>query len=96
MQTLKPKLSTLRGPTPKSVTQTVRIRGSSLQKIRREKLLRNPACEECERKGLVTPAVVIDHVVPLFQGGAESDANRQSLCIPCHDEKSAGEAKMRG
>ena len=80
---------------PKSVSQTTRIRGSALQKIRREKLLKNPACEICAKQGIVTPATEVDHITPLWAGGAESDANRAALCSRCHSEKSALEAKAR-
>jgi 5-methylcytosine-specific restriction protein A len=95
VQTLKPKISTLKPTGPKGVSATVRITGSRLQKIRRDKLLSNPACEECARNGIVTPAKVIDHIAPLWAGGSESANNRQSLCIRCHDAKSAIETKER-
>lgn len=38
-------------------------------------------------------AVQLDHIVPLFKGGLDFDAdegtNRQGLCEPCHDAKTA-------
>ena len=95
LQTLKPRVKTMTPTGPKSVSQTTRIRGSALQKIRREKLLKNPACEICEKQGIVTPATEVDHITPLWAGGAESDANRQSLCEMHHHEKTAREAKAR-
>jgi 5-methylcytosine-specific restriction protein A len=66
-----------------------------LQKIRREKLMENPACEVCAKVGIVTPGVFIDHITPLWMGGRESALNRQTICKPCHDLKSAEEAKIR-
>jgi 5-methylcytosine-specific restriction protein A len=95
VQTLKSKISTLKPTGPKGVSATVRITGSRLQTIRRAKLLQNPACEVCAKSGIVTPAKVIDHIAPLWAGGSESANNRQSLCIRCHDAKSAIETKER-
>jgi 5-methylcytosine-specific restriction protein A len=95
LQTLKPQVKTMAPTGPKSVSQTTRIRGSALQKIRREKLLKNPACEVCAKQGIVTPATEVDHITPLWAGGAESDANRCSICQSCHLSKSAREAKAR-
>lgn len=36
-----------------------------------------------------------DHVVPLHRGGGGGLANLQTLCVPCHREKSAREARVR-
>jgi 5-methylcytosine-specific restriction protein A len=37
----------------------------------------------------LTPAIVVDHVVPLKMGGERFDwANLQSLCASCHNRKS--------
>lgn len=33
----------------------------------------------------------IDHTVPVYQGGKTTFHNLQMLCVPCHDQKSAGE-----
>lgn len=47
------------------------------------------------KQGIVTPGVFIDHIVPLWMGGRESASNRQTICKPCHDAKSAEESKLR-
>jgi 5-methylcytosine-specific restriction protein A len=94
MKTLKTSIHMLKTGS-QSLSSTTRIRGSALQKIRREKLLANPACEICMKQGIVTPAVEVDHIVPLWAGGKESDNNRQSLCTACHKEKSSQEASIR-
>jgi 5-methylcytosine-specific restriction protein A len=94
VKTLKPSLQTLKTG-PQSLSKTTRLTGNTLQKIRREKLLANPACELCIKEGIVTPAVEVDHIVPLWAGGKESDSNRQSICRSHHIEKSAKEAKER-
>lgn len=48
----------------------------------------HPLCEECERNGRITPAYLVDHIVPIEDGGSmwEWD-NLQSLCIVCHNRK---------
>jgi len=92
LKTLKPRVETIdtrKGASP----ATTRIRGRALETIRDRILLRD--CYTCKRCGLVSARNVVDHVVPLHLGGAESDSNRQTLCIPCHDAKSAREEKNR-
>lgn len=41
------------------------------------------------------PLGVADHIVALFEGGAESEENLQILCQICHKRKNAEEAKRR-
>jgi 5-methylcytosine-specific restriction endonuclease McrA len=38
----------------------------------------------------------LDHVVPLIEGGGHEAVNLQTLCVPCHRQKSASEARARG
>lgn len=66
---------------------TKRIRGSKLQRIRQDHLRASPLCVICAKKGRVTVAVEVDHITPLYKGGAEHPDNRQSLCKACHAEK---------
>jgi 5-methylcytosine-specific restriction protein A len=33
----------------------------------------------------------LDHVVPLAEGGADTDANSVAACVPCHRQKSSRE-----
>jgi 5-methylcytosine-specific restriction protein A len=50
----------------------------------------------CEAEGRVTAADVVDHIVPLWDGGQDIDSNLQSLCqTPHHDAKSKAEAAKR-
>ena len=66
---------------------------SRWRKARTWYLKRNPLCVECEKKGKLTPATVIDHVVP-HRGDKElfwDMSNWQALCKPCHDRKTAKE-----
>lgn len=40
-----------------------------------------------KRPPRTTVATELDHIVPLFKGGADVESNRQGLCSPCHAEK---------
>ena len=53
-------------------------------------LQKDPLCEECMRKGVLVPAQMVDHIVPINKGGAPLDLNNlQSLCNHCHAVKTA-------
>lgn len=57
----------------------------------------NPLCVECEKKDLVVPVKVVDHIVRINAGGAKLDeANCQSLCESCHNRKSSNESRSGG
>lgn len=61
--------------------------------------LRNhPLCVHCEKKGLITPACEVDHIVP--HRGSQAifwdETNWQSLCKPHHSAKTAREVNQRG
>lgn len=91
--TLKPRINAINTNTLTSLV-VERVRGWKLQKIRERILLHdNYTCRECGRVGT---DLEIDHITPLHLGGAESDENRQSLCVDCHKIKSAEEEKGRG
>jgi 5-methylcytosine-specific restriction endonuclease McrA len=56
---------------------------------------RNPLCVVCERQGLIEPAKVADHIIPINKGGEKfNEKNIQSLCESCHNRKSATERGM--
>ena len=59
-------------------------------------LLEHPVCVVCAARGRVVAAVVVDHVVPLKDGGARFDtANFQATCIADHNAKTARETAAR-
>lgn len=74
--------------TKKPLVIVRRVRGRRAVKNRFEFLQANPLCKHCQQKGLITLAVVVDHVIPLFQGGSDHASNKQSLCKDCHRVKS--------
>ena len=93
MKTLKPNiliLDTKIGSPP----AVERIRGYRLTQIRERIALRDEyTCRIC---GRIVVKGEVDHVVPLFMGGFESDFNRQWICPACHRVKSDAEEKGRG
>lgn len=94
MQTLKPRVALLQSNI-KSAVRSVRITGNSLLKIRREHFARNPLCCMCTAEGRTGLATELDHITPLWKGGAEAPSNRQGLCHDHHQVKTAEEAKER-
>lgn len=94
MQTLKPRVALLQSNI-KSAVRSVRITGNSLQKIRREFFARNPLCCMCTAEGRTGLATELDHITPLWKGGAEAASNRQGLCHEHHQVKTAEEAAER-
>lgn len=57
----------------------------------------HPLCCSCQTKGVLQLAKVVDHIVPIKKGGERFErSNLQSLCVPCHNAKTASEtASMR-
>ena len=51
-----------------------------------------PLCRTCKSEKRLTPAVMVDHIVPVKAGGQRYDEdNLQSLCDSCHAKKSQSE-----
>ena len=70
-------------------SMTKRITGRRLQRIRKQVFDEQPICVMCKAKGKVTLATEVDHIVALVNGGEDSHENRQALCTPCHQVKTA-------
>lgn len=49
-------------------------------------------CQPCKRRGYVTEATEVDHVIALAQGGTDELSNLQAICVPCHEVKSVRDA----
>jgi len=58
--------------------------------------LKNPLCVECMKKGTLEPVNIVDHIIPISQGGDAWDwDNLQSLCEHHHNKKTAKERKRK-
>ncbi len=67
------------------------------RRLRNNFLIEHPFCEECQRQGRLTKATVVDHIVPIQQGGALlEESNLQALCASCHGSKSIKEGSRFG
>ena len=96
MQTLQPRVSTLKRSTTRVADVSVeRIRGRALQRRNKRFLARNPLCTECLKHNIITAAAECDHVIPLWQGGPDHLSNIAGLCIECHRIKTTREQAQR-
>jgi 5-methylcytosine-specific restriction enzyme A len=43
----------------------------------------NSLCEFCLKQGVTRLATVVNHIIPLHQGGSDEDENTENLCKPC-------------
>lgn len=99
LTTLKPRIATIRTERIAPRTRpdaTPRQRGRAWVERRARWLSEHPLCAHCMDAGMVSAAEEVDHVVPLWAGGADDESNYQSLCSPCHKVKTASEASARG
>lgn len=70
------------------------INSGRWKKLRADKLTANPICEECETKGLSTPATEVHHLtevesVPTAEAMEQlmfDYSNLESVCHSCHSE----------
>lgn len=74
---------------------------SKWEKARLQFLIKNPLCTRCQARGVITPATVVDHVIPhrMTEAKLANDkakmveaqalfwrrSNWQSLCSSCHN-----------
>ena len=68
---------------------TERIRGRRRVAMRLRHFTEHPLCVACLAKGMTSLATELDHIVPLFKGGADAEGNLQGLCPKCHADKTA-------
>jgi len=96
MKTLKPNIRILDGRIAKQGTAERRIDGNTraavVKRLSRE---RPRMCATCYASGKVRLGMELDHIVPLWAGGSNEVSNLQWLCVPCHRDKTAREAKER-
>ena len=67
-----------------------RTRGSVWMAIRATVMREEPCCYKCG--GLGQPSDMVDHLVPLSQGGTDDRHNLARCCRRCHAHKTAAEA----
>ena len=66
------------------------------QQARDRFLKTHPLCVRCQAAGKLTPATVVDHVLP-HRGDQHlfwDQNNWQALCKPCHDRKTMTEDRL--
>ena len=72
-----------------NMASTMRTFGSKWQKASKEYLRVHPLCVKCLEENIITPATVVDHIVP-HRGDKKlfwDQDNWQPLCKACHDKK---------
>ena len=80
-----------KGTRSKEGYQRQKMYDRSWKRVRKIHLNSNPLCVECEKKGRVGLATVVDHIIP-HRGSRElfdDTSNYQSLCKRHHDQKTA-------
>lgn len=55
------------------------------KRLRLLKLRQEPLCRLCLSVGRTVPATVVDHILPITDGGTNATENLQPLCKRCHD-----------
>ena len=84
--------------TERAGSSTERGYGYSWQKRRTAFLRGHPLCEECRKRGRITPATDVDHIEP-HNGDWQrftDPSNLQSLCHSCHSAKTMAESRAKG
>jgi 5-methylcytosine-specific restriction protein A len=66
-------------------------RSKNWREISKQYLREHVLCVECEREGILSPAVETDHIKPLANGGNDDPSNLQALCKRHHSKKTAKE-----
>ncbi|GAB5387073.1 MAG: hypothetical protein Alpg2KO_00410 [Alphaproteobacteria bacterium] len=64
--------------------------GRKWRKLRARFLTKNPDCVSCGRV-----ATVVDHILPLNDGGGNEMGNLQALCRDCHAKKTGKDVSAR-
>lgn len=63
------------------------------QKLRKQKIILNPVCERCYKKGIIVPTYIVHHKEYITDNNYMDDNiffninNLESLCIDCHNKE---------
>jgi len=81
-------------PSPNRTTRWGQGRGGRPWRRIRDRILQRDCyqCQHCKRKGFVTLADEVDHIVPLSKGGTDADDNLEAICADCHKVKTQQES----
>lgn len=81
---------------PRAAGHQRQARGRTWRVIRDRVLQRDCGlCQECRRNDRLRAACEVDHILPVWKGGTDDDANLESLCHDCHAKKTAAEQRER-
>lgn len=58
--------------------------GRTWRKVRDAYRQKHPLCEKCLEQGKLVPVYEVHHIVPVKQGGKNTEDNLMSLCHRCH------------
>ena len=70
--------------------------GYRWQQRRAAHLRKEPFCRICKLRGRLVfgtkeRPLHVDHIIPVDRGGTDDESNLQTLCIDCHNQKTAAE-----
>ena len=63
--------------------------GRAWIRIRNRYAAAHPFCEDCYKRGILTPMEEVHHILPLSRGGTHADNHLLSLCKSCHSRITA-------
>lgn len=96
LKTLRPRLQTI-GTKATSSTHQPKSRwghgrGGRPWRRKRDEIFKRDryTCQVCGRVG---GALELDHIINVARGGTDTDSNLQTICNPCHKQKTAAESK---
>lgn len=105
LKTLKPRIAMAGSRLTAAPTPSVkRMTGRKLQDRRLRVWSANPHCAHCGTLTVFPGGFELDHKVGLFEGGEDTDANSQVLCVyrdaqgrkaGCHDLKTRSDLGYR-
>jgi 5-methylcytosine-specific restriction endonuclease McrA len=96
MKTLRPRISSVSTLKVKPLLSgDNRLRGRAAVDRRARWLRLNPLCADCLAEGKTRAGDEVDHEVPLWMGGPDSEINFTTRCKDHHAAKTAREAAQR-